>query len=1069
MSAPRYWRRRKQTAPPPTDNTDADANSLAPPKRTAGQASLAAFGFTAVKSPAKPTDSDRGGRAPSAEPDAKRARAAAAPPPTAPSASSSRQAFDEAGLPTSRDPALAAKWAKKVASDDFERRRRADDADATVPPSSSSRPAGPTPLDRQIAKLKADNPGTVLAIEVGYKFMFFGGDAEIAASVLRIFSYNERGSLRASVPAPGLARAVRRLVGAGHRVGIVRQTETAALKKAGATDGGKSGTFSRAVTAVFTAATLDAGAEADVGPLDEAPSRAGEDAGALAGGGGAYLLAVTDEPADGDRALLGAVAVDVSTGDVRAGGGLDAPSRAALERLLLTLAPAEILVLGHPTRATRRALDAYVAGSARGGGGGMNGVRCEEGAAASSDAAARAVASFFGDASSSLPDLPPPATIALAAVLHRLDKLKLSAPLRALGGAGVLPLDAVGTLALPPSALAALEVLAPTFGAVGARGSLLWLVDRTRTKAGGRTLREWLARPLAARAAIDARLDAVSELRGVAAADAGVAPALTALLSFLASTPDVARGLTRSLHANASPAEFVATIHALASSAEALGVSPVDPAAAAAAFPDVSSPLLRSLLAAVADARVRALAAAALAPLNVAAAATADRVALLADPDTFPRTAAAKAAVAAAEAGLTALLPALKAAAPGAKGYGSVANQGTHLMELPTGTPPPSDWVRVSSTKKVDRYLPPGVGAGLDALARAQETLTVAASGEWAAHATSLAPHYAELRVAAAAIAALDALLSLADAAESEGWVRPEFEDNGDDDDDDAPPPSLALRSVLHPMLAASTRASGGTAVPNDVVLGGDSEHGAPPVLVVTGPNMGGKSCVTRAVALAVVMAHAGCHVAAASATLTPVDAVLTRMGASDSLLLARSTFLQEMSETSDILRTATRRSLVLFDELGRGTSTSDGAAIAGAVLTDLATRVRCRSLFITHFITRVADAAAASVAVAHMAADVDVDPATGTENVTFRYKLAPGPSSRSYGVNCARLAGLPPTVVDRAAGLAASLASGDALEVAGGLPARVAAAVRAAVRAAEGGPALDAAVAAAAAAVACE
>ena len=1061
MSAPRYWRRRKQTAPPPAD-PDADANLMAPPKRTAGQASLAAFGFTAVKSPSKPTPPDRGARAPSAEPDAKRARASAASPPTAPPASSSRQAFDEAGLPTGpRDLALAAKWAKKVASDDFERRRRADDAPATAAPSSSSRPAAPTPLDRQIAKLKADNPGTVLAIEVGYKFMFFGVDAEIAASVLRVFAYNERGSLRASVPAPGLARAVRRLVGAGHRVGIVRQTETAALKKAGATDGGKSGTFSRAVTAVFTAATLDAGAEADVGPLDAAPPRAGgvDDAGALAGGGGAYLLAVTDEPADGDRALLGAVAVDVSTGDVRAGGGVDAPSRAALERLLLTLAPAEILVLGHPTRATRRALDAYMGGSARGGG--MTAVRCEDGAAASGDAAARAVAAFFGTAAASLPDLPPPATIALAAVLHRLDRLKLAAPLRALGGAGVRSLDAVGTLALPPSALAALEVLAPTAGAVGARGSLLWLVDRTRTKAGGRTLRDWLARPLAGRAAIDARMDAVSELRGVAAAHAGVAPALTALPSFLDSTPDVARGLTRALHATASPAEFLATVHALAGAAEALGVPPVDHDAAVAAFPDVVSPLLRSLLAAVADARVRSIAAAALAPLNVAAAATADRVALLADPDTFPRTAAAKAAVAAAEAGLTALLPALKLAAPGAKGYVSVANQGTHLMELAAGTTPPSDWVRVSSTKKVDRYLPPGVGAGLDSLARAQETLAAAAAGEWSAHATSLAPHYAELRAAAAAIAALDALLSLADAAESEGWVRPELQEGGDDDDDDAPPPTLALRSVVHPMLAATTRTEGRCAVPNDVVLGDD---GCPPVLVVTGPNMGGKSCVTRAVALAVVMAHAGCHVAAASATLTPVDAVLTRMGASDSLLLARSTFLQEMSETSDILRTATRRSLVLFDELGRGTSTSDGSAIASAVLTDLATRVRCRSLFITHFISRVADDAAASVAVAHMAADVDVDPATGTETVTFRYKLAPGPSSRSYGVNCARLAGLPPTVVDRAAGLASSLASGDALEVAACLPARVAAAVRGALRAAEGGPGLDAAVAAAAA-----
>jgi DNA mismatch repair protein MSH6 len=222
---------------------------------------------------------------------------------------------------------------------------------------------------------------------------------------------------------------------------------------------------------------------------------------------------------------------------------------------------------------------------------------------------------------------------------------------------------------------------------------------------------------------------------------------------------------------------------------------------------------------------------------------------------------------------------------------------------------------------------------------------------------------------------------------------------------------------------------------------------------------MGGKSCTTRAVALATLLAHAGSHVPAAAAALTPVDAVFTRMGASDSLLLARSTFLEEMTETADILRQATRRSLVIFDELGRGTSTADGAAIAAAVLDFLAGTVACRSLFITHF-HRVArdDGVPAGAAVAHMAADVAVDDA-GVETVTFRYKLAPGACPRSYGVNVARLAGLPPAVVGRAAGLSADLADGRGLGVGGGVGDNVAVAVAAAVSAARGEGGLDEAV----------
>ena len=157
-----------------------------------------------------------------------------------------------------RDPALHARWQRKVAADDARREAAASGAVASGCADGGTGVPKPTPLEQQVAALQASNPDTVLAIEVGYKFQFFGRDAEVAAAVLRVFAYVDRAQLKASVPVPGLPKAVRRLVAAGHRVGIVRQIETAALKKAGATADGRGGPFARKLTAIYTAATVEA-------------------------------------------------------------------------------------------------------------------------------------------------------------------------------------------------------------------------------------------------------------------------------------------------------------------------------------------------------------------------------------------------------------------------------------------------------------------------------------------------------------------------------------------------------------------------------------------------------------------------------------------------------------------------------------------------------------------------------------------------------------------------------------------------------------------------------------------
>jgi len=197
--------------------------------------------------------------------------------------------------------------------------------------------------------------------------------------------------------------------------------------------------------------------------------------------------------------------------------------------------------------------------------------------------------------------------------------------------------------------------------------------------------------------------------------------------------------------------------------------------------------------------------------------------------------------------------------------------------------------------------------------------------------------------------------------------------------------------------------------VPNDTQL---NAGGVPGVLVVTGPNMGGKSTVLRQTCIALVMAQLGCRVNAEFCRFSPVDRIFARIGSYDSILEGKSTLLTELEETSSLLRHGTRRSFAVLDELGRGTSTFDGAAIASAVLDELSQGVGCLALFATHY-HPVSRAAALSPRVApfHMAAEVD----EATQEMTFLYRFLPGLCPASYGHNVARLAGLPQKVLEEA------------------------------------------------------
>ncbi|MGH9742705.1 MAG: DNA mismatch repair protein MutS, partial [Candidatus Acidiferrum sp.] len=260
----------------------------------------------------------------------------------------------------------------------------------------------------------------------------------------------------------------------------------------------------------------------------------------------------------------------------------------------------------------------------------------------------------------------------------------------------------------------------------------------------------------------------------------------------------------------------------------------------------------------------------------------------------------------------------------------------------------------------------------------------------------SIAAQATRLRRTAAAVAQLDVLAALAKLAADRGYIRPEFNSSGE----------LLIVGGRHPVIEELLRQRGERFVPNDLCF----DPGRQQLLLITGPNMGGKSTYLRQAALIVLMAQMGSFVPARQAKLPITDRIFTRIGASDNLARGRSTFLVEMSEVAAILHHATPSSLVLLDEVGRGTSTFDGLSIAWAVVEHLQKHTRSRTLFATHYheLTELADLLSG-------VQNVHVSVKETPSEIIFLRRVEPGSADKSYGIEVARLAGLPRSVIERA------------------------------------------------------
>ncbi len=785
-----------------------------------------------------------------------------------------------------------------------------------------------TPMMQQYREAKERHPGMLLLFRMGDFYELFDQDAEVAAGVLGLaLTSRDKTVPMAGFPHHALEPHLRKLLQSGHRVAICDQVEDPALAK---------GLVRREVTRVVTPGTLT---EDDL--LD--PRRAN------------HLVAL--QPGDKE---VGLAWVELSTGEFQ---GADVPwNRLADE--LNRLAPSECLCAEEaPGRLMERLREAAPAMA----------LTTRPDWTFDDSSARAALFSHFGVttlAGFGFNDDQPCLTAAGALLLYLQETLKASLAhigrLRPYRHDRYLFLDEVTRRSLE---------LTRTMRDGNREGSLLSVIDRTVTPMGARLLLDWIVSPLADRAGIEARLDAVGELREEQSLR-------QELRENLGSGSDLQRLTARVSTGRASPRDLAAVGRTLRLLPR---IKAKVTARKAALLCELESrlelcPDLRELL----DA------------------------ALVDDPPPNPREGGV------IKPGHDAGLDELRAIAKGGKewiarfqaqeitrtgisslkvGFNQVFGYyievtHTHVSKIP------ADYQRKQTLKNAERYITPELKEHEEKVLTAEEKLLQREFELFTALRNQVAAQTSRLMQTAEVLAMLDVLASLAELAASRQYCRPGLCDE----------PILEISDGRHPVLDQTLPP--GTFVPNDVALGGEAGK----LWLITGPNMAGKSTYIRQIALITLMAQMGSFVPARQARVGIADRIFTRVGASDELSRGQSTFMVEMTEAANILNNATPRSLVILDEIGRGTSTYDGVSLAWAIAEYLHDTVGCRALFATHYheLAQLAEKLP-------RLRNYNVLVREYQDEIVFLHKIAEGSADKSYGIHVARLAGVPEDVLDRA------------------------------------------------------
>ena len=822
-----------------------------------------------------------------------------------------------------------------------------------------------TPLMQQYHAIKTRYPHALLLFRLGDFYELFYEDAMLASRELQITLTSRNREKGQPIPMCGVPYHaaegyIARLIRAGFKVAICDQMEQPGPGRA---------IVRREVVRVITPGTAT-----DAAVLDARENN--------------YLAAVA---AHASGAPIGLAFVDLSTGEFRA---TEFPGPLAEEFLrdeLQLLHPRETL-LPRPQQLFETSKTSLLEGA-----GGVES-RLEDWVF-QRDYAERILREQFGVAElTSLGiDDHPQALAAAGVIVHYLRENAARGADRAAPGKhddvpsieALQHLDRVryyeqhDALVLDPVSVRNLELVAPIFTEEAARGgpaTLVATLDETVTGMGARLLRSWILRPLLDREAIEARLDAVAHLLQQTVVRGEIRKELRGILDLERLTSRITLGL-------ASPRELVALRKSLAQLPVLKNFLTPPPIG--------GSELLRHLhgeLDELADVRERLERGIADEPPALATDPGMIRSGYHAELDEL-RTLSqhSKQIIAAMEererkrTGIASL----KIRFNQVFGYYmEISKPNLHLA--------PADYERKQTLVNAERFTSPELKEYERKILAADERILEIERQLFIDIRSGVASKAARLRRTAAAVAQLDVLTAFAKLAADRGYTRPEFNETGE----------LLIVGGRHPVIEELLRQRGERFVPNDLCF----EPGRQQLLLITGPNMGGKSTYLRQAALISLMAQMGSFVPARQAKLPITDRIFTRIGASDNLARGRSTFLVEMSEVAAILNHATSSSLVLLDEVGRGTATFDGLSIAWAVVEHLQKYTRARTLFATHYheLTELAD-------LLPTVKNVHVSVKETPNEIIFLRRVEPGSADKSYGIEVARLAGLPRSVIERA------------------------------------------------------
>ncbi|MBS1841410.1 MAG: DNA mismatch repair protein MutS [Acidobacteria bacterium] len=812
-----------------------------------------------------------------------------------------------------------------------------------------------TPLMQQYHAIKSRYPHALLLFRLGDFYELFYEDAILASRELQITLTSRNREKGQPIPMCGVPYHaadgyIARLIRNGFKIAICDQMEAPGPGKK---------LVRREVVRVITPGTAT-----DVAVLDARENN--------------FLAAVAQDAA---ASTIGLAFVDLSTGEFQATEFRGPRAEESLREELQLLHPRETL-LPRPQQLFETSKASLLDGT-----GGVE--SSVEDWAFQHDYATRMLREQFGVAELTgfgLDDHAQAISAAGAIVHYLRENAAKSADATAQAALGHLDrvryYEQQDALILDPVSVRNLELVAPIFSEESGRNAatVLATLDVTVTGMGARQLRSWLLRPLIDRENIEARLDAVSQLVQQTVVRGEIRKELKGIQDLERLTSRITLGL-------ANPRELLAL-------RKSLGQLPVlrnflTPP------PTGGSALLRFLFNEIdelADVRDRLEQALSDEPPALATDPGIIRNGFHAELDELRNLSKnGKEIIAAMEererkrTGINSL----KIRFNSVFGYYmEISKPNLHLA--------PNDYERKQTLVNAERFTSPELKEYERKILAADERISEIERQLFIDLRSSIAAQAGRLRKTAAAIAQLDVLTSLAKLAADRGYTHPEFNSTGE----------LLIVGGRHPVIEELLRQKGERFVPNDLFL----EPGRQQLLLITGPNMGGKSTYLRQAALIVLLAQMGSFVPARQAKLPITDRIFTRIGASDNLARGRSTFLVEMSEVASILNHATPQSLVLLDEVGRGTATFDGLSIAWAVVEHLQKHTRARTLFATHYheLTELADLLPA-------VKNVHVSVKETPNEIIFLRRVEPGSADKSYGIEVARLAGLPRSVVERA------------------------------------------------------